>query len=141
MARQITPENKYADRLVKLIPAEIISAYVAIASAIPASGADSLTITWIVFAILFVLVPLYLRLLLHVESWLQIIASMVSFIVWTISVGGLGSHYDFWEGYYNSILIVLWAVILPLFRYDERGKLRELKSSPKATIPAHEPQV
>jgi len=118
MARQITPENKYTDRLLKLVPAEIVAAFLAIKSAIPPNTANTETASMVVFFVLLVLVPFYLTLLLKVHSKLQIAVSMISFVIWAFSMGGLSAFFPNWEDYYNSIIIILWAVAFPLLKYD-----------------------
>ena len=122
MARQITQDNGYSDRFLKLIPAELIGAFVVTISVIPTNTAVAPTISMGVFLILLLLVPFHLKLMLGVHSKSQIAASMVSFVIWAFTLGGLSSRYDWWEGYFNSILIALWAIIFPLFKYNTGSK-------------------
>lgn len=96
MPREVNNVQPFADKLVKLIPTEILAAYLAIASMLgfnpselsgTAQGLNTILIQ-IVFFVLLVLTPLYLWRVTGVTNKLQLIVTTASFIVWfTLLVG------------------------------------------------------
>lgn len=124
MAREITIQETYQDRLVKLIPTEIIGAYLFISTSIleisPASPSiprDLETKVWILIVsiTLLILTPLYLWRLSGVTNGRQLTVTTISFVVWVYSLGG---PFVVWEwGYRPKIagsVLVLWSLITPL---------------------------
>lgn len=124
MAREITSQESYQEKLVKLIPTEIIGAYLFIATGIlgispasPSVPTDTETKVWmlIVSVTLLILTPLYLYRLGGVTNIKQLIVTTVSFLVWLYSLGG---PFVVWEwGYSPKIagsVLVLWSLITPL---------------------------
>jgi hypothetical protein len=110
--------NSFKDRLVKLIPSEIITAYVTIQGLISAyTGAGNKeTLMWIVFAILFVLTPIYLYFVTDVRKWGQIIFTSIAFIIWVIAVGSpIPTILDFPSVFIGSVLLVIYTLLIPFF--------------------------
>lgn len=86
MAREIKENQKYKDRLLKLIPSEIVAAYLVLSGIIPEGSAR-----WgtpIVSIVLLVLVPFYLWRMHDVRRTSQLIITMISFVVWVYSLRG-----------------------------------------------------
>ncbi len=124
MAREINSTQPYADLLVKLIPTEIVGAYMVLAGLL---GSGSLGISTLaetipddvlrkaliqaVFFILLILTPFYLWFVTNVKNKWQIAVCMVSFIVWVYTLGG---PFVVWGVYYSlvsSVILVLWTLI------------------------------
>lgn len=112
MARQIRPDQEYKDRLLKLIPSEIVAAYVILAGIIPQDRAKWGTL--IVSVVLTILVPFYLRKIQNVQLSSQIIVITISFIVWLYSLGGPFEPWGFYESWIGSVILILWTLIIPL---------------------------
>ena len=113
MPRAIKNENPYKDKLLKLIPTEIVAAYMVIMGLIPAAQAK-----WgllIVTIILFILVPFYLKFIHKVTSIVQIIFTALSFIVWVYSLGGPFFYWGIYEAWIASVILVIWTLFIPLF--------------------------
>ena len=86
--KDITPESDYRDKLLKLIPGEVVAAYITIDGIIPS---DDLRARWVSLAVSLVLlaaVPLYLTKTLEVVNVRQIWFTMISFLIWLYSLGG-----------------------------------------------------
>jgi hypothetical protein len=69
----------------------------------------------IVFFILLVLTPIYLRKVSKVNNVTQLGVTTISFIIWVYTLGG---PFVVWGIYYSligSVVLVLWSVIIPLF--------------------------
>ncbi len=112
MPREIRPDQRYRDRLLKLIPSEIVAAYMVLSGIIPADRARWGTL--IVSIVLLVLVPLYLWRMQNVQRTLQLIVTMVSFVVWLYSLGGPFEPWGLYEAWIGSIVLVLWTLVIPL---------------------------
>ena len=110
------PINDYKDRLVKLIPSEIITAYVTLKGLINGAGAagNKSLLLWIVFGILVVLNPLYLYYVTQVRKPGQILFSSVAFVLWVMVIGGtFTSVLGFPAEFIGSILLVLYTLFIP----------------------------
>ena len=94
MARTIKPDQDYKSKLLKLIPSEIIAAYMVIhgifgGQVIEVGEKDlSHVVGWSVFAALLILTPLYLVKIHNVKSKAQILLTTLSFPVWVYTIGG-----------------------------------------------------
>ena len=108
--------NDYKDRLVKLIPSEIITAYVTLKGLItgPDVPGNKTLLLWIVFGILVLMNPLYLFYITKVKKAGQIIFSSFAFILWVMVIGGtFTSVLGFPSEYIGSILLVIYTLFIP----------------------------
>lgn len=116
--RKIESSTPYVDRLTKLIPAEFVAAYLAIYNLIltqsEMSDGTKADVLAIVATILFCSLPFYLWLVLRVNSFPQIVASMISLIVWVLSLGVILSGSSWYLPIYSTIAIILWTTLSPL---------------------------
>ncbi len=135
MARQMNSTQPFTDLLVKLIPTEIVGAYLVLAG-ILGFGTPTLTISQIpddvlriiliqvVFFVLLILTPLYLWKVSNVSSKTQLIVCTVSFAIWVYTLGG---PFAIWGVYYPliaSVVLVLWSLITTIVLYSKRSQLR-----------------
>jgi hypothetical protein len=122
MARQINQTNTFTDKLVKLIPTEIVGAYMVLSSILgfnpTSSDASTSEMTRIlivvVFFILLALTPAYLWKISGVRYRRQLVMTTVSFAVWVYTLGG---PFVIWKIFYQevaAIILVIWSLILPL---------------------------
>ncbi len=108
--------NDYKDRLVKLIPTEIITAYVTIKGLVSGSGVqgNKQLLIWIVFAVLLIFNPLYLYYVTQVKKTGQIVFSSIAFVLWVMVIGGtFGNILGFPPEFLGSILLVLYTLFIP----------------------------
>ena len=133
MSREINSTQPFQDKVVKLIPTEIVGAYMVLNGIIglPASSTaesmralsappvsdDTLRLYLIqaVFAILLVLTPLYLAKVAKVTNRRQLAVTTMSFVVWAYTLGG---PFIVWGLYYPlvaSVLLVIWSLVVPMF--------------------------
>jgi len=108
--------NDYKDRLVKLIPTEIITAYVTIKGLVSGSGVqgNKQLLIWIVFAVLLIVNPLYLYYVTQVKKTGQIVFSSIAFVLWVMVIGGtFGNILGFPPEFLGSILLVLYTLFIP----------------------------
>jgi len=108
--------NDYKDRLVKLIPSEIITAYVTIKGLIMGAGSsgNKTLLLWVVFGILVVLNPLYLIYVTQVKKAGQVLFSSLAFVLWVMVIGGTFSTiFGFPAEYIGSIMLVIYTLFIP----------------------------
>ena len=105
--------DKYLDRLFKYIPAEIVAAYVFTLgvmsrlqhpSALPA-------VQWIVFGIFCFLTWIYLRYVQKVRKPLQLLISVISYIIWVFSIGGPFTFFGWYDQAYGEILLPVFTLL------------------------------
>jgi hypothetical protein len=113
MAREVKINQDYKSKLLKLIPSEIVAAYVVIEGIIP--DERKYLGTLVVSLILLIMVPLYLRKIYNVRRVGQNIFVMVAFVVWIYSLGGPFKFWNIWEAWIGSSLLILYTLAIPLF--------------------------
>ena len=132
MARQVNDTQPYQDKLVKLIPTEIVGAYMVLAGMLGFSPAETSSLNFavaqpnpdtelkalliqIVFFFLLVFTPVYLKKFGKVSNVVQLVVTSISYIVWIYTLGGpfvvWGIHYAL----VGSVVLVLWSLVIPVF--------------------------
>ena len=108
----------YVERVVKLIPGEVVSAYVVGAGFIPSSA---IGVQWGWLAFCFVVV-IAIRAFATSDpasklspQWMTVLVSAVSFLIWTYQLGGPFTTAGLSIGWLASLLIVGWSLVLPIF--------------------------
>src|SRR6185503_3357682 len=128
MAREVNATQPYTDKLVKLIPTEIVGAYMVLASILgygPAAGGPTAApagaqamipdselkpiLIKIVFAILLVLTPIYLRFISKVTNRTQLLVTTLSYVVWVYTLGGPFVAWKIYHALIASVVLVLWS--------------------------------
>lgn len=110
--------NTYKDRLVKLIPSEIVTAYITLQGLISAGGGSNVILfTAIAFGSLLILTPLYLKSVSKVTKAGQIIFTTVAFIIWTMASGGFKYMFPtvpiFENNFLGSMLLIIYTLFIP----------------------------
>jgi hypothetical protein len=113
MAREVKVNQDYKSKLLKLIPSEIIAAYLVIEGIIPENRKYIGTL--VVSIILLFMVPLYLRKIYNVRRIGQHIFVMFAFLIWIYSLGGPFRYWNIWEAWIGSSLLILYTLAIPLF--------------------------
>jgi hypothetical protein len=134
MPRAIAPTSTYADKLVKLIPAEWVGAYIAIKGILDSGQGVPHEVYYGTILILSALLPLYLRRVLAIESKSQILVTTASFLIWVFSLGGdhVGAI-SWYEPYQGSVLLILWTLAVPVVVGERAGDFRLGRSETAAT--------
>ncbi|MDP4130931.1 MAG: hypothetical protein Q8918_15960 [Bacteroidota bacterium] len=100
----------------KLIPSEIITAYMTLKGLITGHDVpgNKTLLLWIVFGILVVMNPLYLYYITKVKKAVQIIFSFFAFILWVMVIGGtFNTFLGFPAEYIGSISLVIYTLFIP----------------------------
>jgi hypothetical protein len=116
-ARGANPSvDTYFDRVVKYIPADVVSAWVFVVAAVNGAPDDvpKGTVLWIAFVCGLVLTALWTHRRTS-ESGLppavtQIILATIAFGVWVFALGGPFVTLDFYRPLYGSLLLVLFTL-------------------------------
>lgn len=124
--------DSYTERLVKLVPADLISLYLGFitivkaftkktvntttADAASVQATDPTPVYWILFGLMLVSAPWYLKKSGNMPTK-QIIICMVSFAVWVFSLGELiqGSLFGFPAEMYVALLVPFYTFMAPTF--------------------------
>jgi len=118
MTREIKNTNEYSAKLVKLIPTEIIAAYIAIEGILSGHAALRKKIFPWICLFLLLLIPFYYWRIFKVRKVLQIIITMMSFAVWIFSMGGPFLMYLWYKQVYGAVLLILWTTTVPLLNFQ-----------------------
>ena len=119
MGRQLYRDSNYTERLLKLIPIEFVSIYLAISQAVSTDLDLRQPVLICVIVLFVVLIPIYLYKIQTVKSYQQIVLTIVSFLVWTYSLGDAYEAGEWFRGIHNptiaSVVLLLWTGIAPIF--------------------------
>jgi uncharacterized membrane protein YhaH (DUF805 family) len=110
--------KSYLDRLLKLIPAEVLSLYLVGVGVIPKDKIAALII-WAVFCLIAVgVVKAYgtSDRAHDIEAdKVHVTLSMIAFVIWVYSMGGLFEYFHLYEAYVGSLLILAFTFAVPYF--------------------------
>jgi len=115
--------DKYKDKLLKLIPAEIVGAYLTLKSIIDSAAIEEglLVLQWIVFGMLVILTPVIYVVIYKVKLPKQVVITTIAFVIWVFTVGGPFDYFFQYEGgilpikgVIASILLVFYTLIVPV---------------------------
>jgi hypothetical protein len=110
--------KSYLDRLLKLIPAEVLSLYLVGIGIIPNDKITALII-WAIFCLLAVGgVKAYGtsdRAHNIKADKVHVTLSMIAFVIWVYSMGGLFEYFHVHEAYIGSLLILAFTFAVPYF--------------------------
>ena len=119
MPREIRDTQNYYEKLLRLIPSEIVAAYLVIIGIIPPNVPVWLNV--VVTSILLLIIPFYLYRALDVKNKLQIITTTIAFIVWVYSFnGGIFNSFGLYKPWIASIILVLFTLIMPILIVEKK---------------------
>lgn len=118
--REPTPagSDEYKDRLIKMIPGEVVAAYMACNTAITQFKGDYL-LYWTVFGIIVALLPFYLQRIMQVTDAFQILIMCIAFVLWCTTIprpfehlfGGKADQ----QQLYSTLALTLFTFAVPIF--------------------------
>jgi hypothetical protein len=112
--------DKYADRLFKYIPAEVVAGYIFVLGLInQLNGTGEVTIIqWLLFLVFCLITPLYLWRIQKVIKLQQHFISLLSFVVWVFALGGPFTLYNWYNPVYGEILLPVFTLIVAIWEAD-----------------------
>jgi hypothetical protein len=113
-------EDKYQDRLLKYIPADVIAIYLTLQGfvAMLRDPAPIRALHWVVFAIILIITIPWQRKVAKIGKWAQVWVGTGAFSVWAITVGdpftatNLGGWY---QSAYGAMILALYTFLIPLW--------------------------
>jgi hypothetical protein len=110
--------NAYLDRLLKMIPAEVISLYLVGGGLIPKEKPVVLVVWAVICLAGLLIIRAYgtadkLRNL--PTDWVHVAISTVAFFIWLYSLGGPFEAYGLHVDYLGWLLVLAWTFFVPLF--------------------------
>jgi hypothetical protein len=121
MPREVNNTQTYFDKAVKLVPTEIVGAYMVLSGIVgitPSSttATDSMSKILIisVFFVLLVLTPLYLWRISKVNNILQLVVTTIAFALWIYTLGGPFVVWGIYDPKIAALLLTTWSLIIPL---------------------------
>jgi hypothetical protein len=107
--------DKYKNRLLKYIPAEVVALYLALLGILDASDrGGNAVLQWVIFVFCLVGTYLYLRRVGGVSKQTQLVLSTVAFAVWAFSLGGPFGLYGWYEPLYGALLLPMFTFAIPI---------------------------
>jgi hypothetical protein len=118
------PYDTYLAKLLKMIPAEIISLYLAGLALIPVSLPDTQKIApmaWVGLCFLFVILARYVMTKDKDTSpdWKIVGLSAISFLIWTYSMGGPWATTSVYISWLGGLAVLAWTFFVPYCFKDE----------------------
>jgi hypothetical protein len=117
----LVPDD-YLTRLQKLIPAEVVAAFLAIDGIIQQAGKEKVSDKgyWIIFGVLILLCLGYARKMTRVAGLpvdhMQVLVATFAFVVWTYAIGGPFEYasVDWWNQALGGVMVILYTAAAPL---------------------------
>jgi hypothetical protein len=109
------PADGYNDRVLKYIPAEVVTLYLSIDGLVRAKP-HSPGLSWGLFAFGLLATVLYLRFSAGVTKPLQIVVSAVAFCVWAITIGSPSTYIPGWDAIYGAIALPVFTFLAGLIK-------------------------
>lgn len=106
--------DDYSDRLIKLIPAEVIGVYFSMVTLLKSSKDDVANLVpWLVFAFGALATLFYLRVTLKVLNARQLTLSVIAFCVWAFTIGEPFSQLAWYNGTYAGLMLIAYTFMAP----------------------------
>lgn len=111
--------DQYLGRVVKMIPSEVVAAYLVGAGVIPPDN-DKVLAGWSVVCLLALVIRA--RLTRDPErgkgaQWLNVLLAAVAYVIWIYNLGGPFRAYGMYVPYVGTLMLVSWTLFVPLV-YD-----------------------
>jgi hypothetical protein len=117
-----TPQtDEYVSKIIKLIPAEIISVYLAVFNIVDSSSKQAEGINnlqWVVFILILAITPFYLKKIAGITGTKQILFCTITFVVWVFSMGGPLKDVMIWDystQFLGAVFLPIYTLIIPIF--------------------------
>jgi hypothetical protein len=107
--------DSYNDRVLKYIPAEVVTLYLSVDGLVRAKQ-NSPVLSWGLFAFGLVATILYLKFSAGVTKPLQLIVSAVAFCVWAISIGSPSTYIAGYDAIYGAIALPLFTFLAGMIK-------------------------
>lgn len=113
--------DTYLDRLLKLIPAEVVALYLFLEGVLQSALNEPDELgqlqgwLWGVFIVLIIGNVLFLRRYQQVKDVAQTVLLSLALVIWVLTLGGPFEYLDFYRPFMGSVLLGLFTFFVPLF--------------------------
>jgi hypothetical protein len=121
MGEPVDEPDDYGDRLLKLIPGEVVGVYLSMQAILKnAQDVNMAIVPWVVFAFGVFATWFYLRVPLKVNNARQIAITVGAFCVWAFTIGAPfdKAHLPWWSSTYAGLLLLAYTFIAPKIPLD-----------------------
>lgn len=105
----------YNDRVLKYIPAEVVTLYLSVDGLVRAKP-HSPVLSWGLFAFGLLATVLYLKFSAGVTKPMQLVVSAAAFCVWAIAIGSPSSHIPGYDAIYGAIALPIFTFLAGLIK-------------------------
>ena len=116
-AANANPPSDFKDRLIKLIPSEIITAYMTLQGLITGHINNQTLFLLIAFICLLILTPFYLKKVSGVNKAGQIVFTTIAFVIWVMASGGFKIFFPhaaiFEDNFLGSMILIIYTLAIP----------------------------
>jgi hypothetical protein len=108
--------DKYVDRLLKYVPAEVVPLYIFLDGLIQGAPdtVNRAVVLWIVFALLLGGTWAYLQRVRNVSKPTQLVISTAAFAVWVFYLGGPFAQLACYDRFYGTLILPLYTFAIGL---------------------------
>lgn len=110
-----SPPDGYNDRVLKYIPAEVVTLYLSVDGLVRAKQ-NSPVLSWGLFAFGLLATILYLKFSAGVTKPLQLAVSAVAFCVWALSIGSPSTYIPGYDAIYGAIALPIFTFLAGLIK-------------------------
>jgi hypothetical protein len=114
--------KNYLDRLLKMIPAEVLALYQVGSGIIQGQSINEQRIGLIVWSVICLVGLIALRIWGTSDSqrklppqWIAVFISSFAFVIWVYSLGGPFAFASWYKSYIGSLLVLVWTFFVPIF--------------------------
>ena len=113
-----TEFSYYLDRLIKMIPGEVVSLYLVGKGIIPGPGLAAQLIWAIICLAGLIVLRAYGS---HDPNqgepiqWASVLLSAIAFVIWVYTLGGPFAVFSWYKPYIGSLLVLCWTFFVPIF--------------------------
>ena len=108
------PEDKYKDRLLKYIPAEVVTLYLTLTALLSGAAGLPLWPAWVIFTIGIIATWCYLRYQFAVTDRSQLVISSIAFVVWVFALGGPFKDLSWYKPIYGGLLLPIYTFFIAM---------------------------
>ena len=108
----------YLDRLMRMVPAEVVGLYLVGSGFIPKAQASVLVVWTIICTIGVIVLRAYGTAdpeKIKPPDWTHVAISTVAFVIWVYTLGGPFAAYNLAVPYIGSLLVLAWTFFVPIF--------------------------
>lgn len=114
------PADDYYDRLVKLIPAEVIGVYLSMIAVAKSDDDIPLFVPWLVFFFGFVATYYYSKIVLEIKETRQLAVMVGAFCVWALSLGFPFEDVPGYSASYGAMILPAYTFVVPMIIGEQK---------------------